>query len=347
MRILVFSDLQADEGSERRRTDPSTLLQQWRVTQFYRWATQLIRTRKLDAVWDLGDTTHSRTALSHPVVQTVARGCAELTSGLPARLCIKLIGNHEQHMRKTDAHVGDIFSPYFHVVAGRKIIRLTDENLTLICAAYDPDIPRLEDWLHRAIQIHKNPQGTIIVLGHFPVSGAKLHSGAVTDGVRLDVLRGASVSLLGHVHRRQQLRGNIWYVGSPFQQDFGEANDPIKCVAIFDTQALTIEWVATPFPKYRTVGVRDIEQAAAGDDILKVVIRSTDEAQQYYSSSVATSVQPVYAIPEKTGQETPSADLDFTNLVEAYVKTVPLNSTHDISAGELAELAEELRHSAR
>ncbi|KAN0035180.1 hypothetical protein ACTA71_004441 [Dictyostelium dimigraforme] len=31
---------------------------------------------------------------------------------------------------------------------------------------------------------------------------------------------------LGHYHKRQQISNNFWYIGSPYQQNFGEMNDP-------------------------------------------------------------------------------------------------------------------------
>ena len=67
----------------------------------------------------------------------------------------------------------------------------------------------------------------IILFGHFPVAGSYDNTGTrkLPIGVRRSFLTGATMGLLGHVHRGQVLLPNVHYVGSPFQQDFGEAGD--------------------------------------------------------------------------------------------------------------------------
>ncbi len=333
MRILVFGDLQADEGPERLRSDPSVPLQRWRVQQFYRWAAQLVHTRKLDAVWDLGDTTNDRTALLHPTVQAVTQGCAALTSGLLSLHNYKLLGNHEQYSKGGQTHVGDLFHPYFRVIQDRSVFTLPKERLHIVCASFPVDSNELAGWLDRTLETLIDRDRAqimrIVVLGHFTVQGATLNSGPSRHGIPREALRHADCVLLGHVHRHQQLSGgrNHWYVGSPFQQDFGEAGDPEKCVAILDTATLSLEWVPTLFPTYRTVDVADLEAATRGNDVLKVVVKSSAEAQQLYASPHAHTVQPVYAFAPAgrlEGDSTTPGALDFSSLTRIYVQTVAL-----------------------
>lgn len=350
MRALVFGDLQADEGAERLRSDPSIPLQRWRVQQFYRWATSLVQTRKLDAVWDLGDTTNDRTALLHPTVQAVTQGCAALTAGLSPLHNYKLIGNHEQYSKGGQTHVGSLFHPYFRVIQNRGIFTLPEERLHIVCASFPSDSNELATWLdHVLVELAERDHTVMrnIILGHFTVQGATLSSGPTHQGIPHEALRHADCVLLGHVHRRQSLPGlkRAWYAGSPFQQDFGEANDPQKCVAIIDTDTLEIEWVPTPFPIYRTVSVSDLPTATQSNDVLKVLVRSSNEAQQLYASPHAHTVQPVYAFTpsspaiEDSPSTTPGA-LDFSVLTQAYVKMVPLPGS---SPEELLAIAQEFQ----
>ncbi|KAK5577453.1 hypothetical protein RB653_002394 [Dictyostelium firmibasis] len=47
---------------------------------------------------------------------------------------------------------------------------------------------------------------------------------------------------LGHYHKRQQISNNFWYIGSPYQQNFGEMNDP-HGVAFVDSDGIKPRFV--------------------------------------------------------------------------------------------------------
>ncbi len=339
MLILVYTDLQAGDGSERRRHDPNTPLQRWRVQKFYAWAAELVQKKGIEAVWDMGDTTHDRSALTHPTIQTVTRGCAQLTRGLPTVTNFKLLGNHEQHLKDPNTHAGNLFSPYFHVVEGTEIFDWPAENLTILCASFSTNIPALEQWLKTTIDSVRSDR-RLIVLGHFPVGGAQLSSGPHAQGVNREIFDLADLVLLGHIHRRQKIGRNIHYVGSPFQQDFGEANDPQKCVAILDTETLKLEWVPTPFPVHRTISVAELSRASITEDILRVSVQSPAEAQQLYASPHAGRVEPVYDFKPERGEAAQAVSLDFENLVQAYTTTVSLPG---VTPEELVQEAMTLR----
>ncbi len=343
MKILVFADLQADEGSDRRRQDPGTPLQRWRVQQFYRWASNLVQSRGIDAVWDLGDTTNNRTALSHPTVQSVTRGCAELTSGLLPLYNFKLLGNHEQHLKAQTTHVGNLFTPYFHVIEDRAVISIPHAQLTVVCVSYSNDHAELSSWIGATLEtLRSRSNHAIVVLGHFTVSGAQFASGSALQGVQPSSLERADLVLLGHIHRRQPIC-NGWYVGSPFQQDFGEAYDPAKCVAILDTYSLEVEFVPTPFPVHRTVTVGELGAATVGDDVVRVMVKSSAEAQQLYASPAAGTVEPVYAFDggaEQAGNTDIKEGLDYTTLTRAYAAT---NLLPGVSQEDILAAADELK----
>ncbi len=90
-----------------------------------------------------------------------------------------------------------------------------------------------------------------VLVGHAYVSGAALSDsdnaavlGALT-AVPADVFDGFDYVLLGHLHRAQRVRRNIFYGGSPLRYSFGEASH-VKCVTLLDTtsgdkQAIAIE----------------------------------------------------------------------------------------------------------
>lgn len=336
MKVLVYSDLQAEEGSLRLRSDPTIPVQRWRTKRFYEWATQLVKSKGIDAVWDLGDTTDNRTAIAHPTLDAVATGCAQLTRGLDRVLCLKLLGNHEQHIKAATSHCGALFSPYFRVISGSEVVVWGD--LSIICTAYHTETAPQAVWLNQTIKEHKSRGQRVVVLGHVQIKGCRLASGLSNDGIPTAALDEADLVLLGHVHRRQPIGKNGMYVGSPFQQDFGEANDPRKTVAIVDTDTLEVSLVHPPgFPQYRTITVDELDAATKGNDILSVIIRNQDEAERFYASPSAAQAEPVYAFSEAPVEKVEtSEDLTFESLVRRRVELDPLEGVDQetlISAG--------------
>ncbi len=300
MKVLIYSDLQADDGSMRLRSDPSTPLQRWRVRRFYQWFAAQARGHKVDAVWDLGDTTNDRTALTHPVVQSVTTGCELLMRGLPRTLSFKLLGNHEQSTKATAVHCGDLFSPYFHVIQDRQVVDYG--KFSFVLGSYPADPEELSRWLKQETSLCRDRGQTVVVLGHFSLVGARMNSGLAQAGVSREALSAADLVLLGHIHKWQEFQttaGLGFYLGSPFPQDFGEASDPSKVCALLTLnegtgEVLDLEWLHPPgFPAYRTITVDDMDYM--GDDVCEVVIRTQAEAQRFYAHPLAATVKPVYA----------------------------------------------------
>jgi len=73
---LVFSDLQAGEGSdsERLRANPAIPLQRWRVEQFYADLKTLYDRHGCKYLIDLGDTTDDRKSLPVPTIGAIMSG---------------------------------------------------------------------------------------------------------------------------------------------------------------------------------------------------------------------------------------------------------------------------------
>eukprot|EP01133_Synstelium_polycarpum_P015957 gene15957-18971_t len=65
------------------------------------------------------------------------------------------------------------------------------------------------------------------VFAHAEAPGALANGGYAAPGkVGQEQLGGLRATYLGHYHHRQRLPNNTWYIGSPYQQNFGEASSP-------------------------------------------------------------------------------------------------------------------------
>src|SRR5213078_511087 len=99
------------------------------------------------------------------------------------------------------------------------------------------------------------------------------------------LLRGFDLSLLGHVHKPQEVAPGAHYIGSPFQQDFGEKNEA-KRVAVLETDTLEVEWVPIEgFPEYRVCTLDEFKRLVDAKDEhrYQVHVRNPQEAEQYYA----------------------------------------------------------------
>lgn len=292
MRALVYSDLQATDGHEKCHGDPTVPLQIARVDAFYHALLRIYEDNKCDCLWDLGDTTDDRSSIPVPAIDTL---CGNLAQFPRTDLDFKLIGNHEQFLRNTQVHVGNMFAPYFTVIEGNKAFSLPEKVRVLACA-YPADERDTIKWIREQRKIAAQESEKVILIGHFQVMGCITGQGQLLAGIPKDELSWVDLGLLGHVHKPQSVHKNVHYVGSPFQQDWGESGES-KRVGIVDIFKCTVEWVPIEgFPQYLSVNVDDFEErcTAGSEDRFKVILRSQREAAKFYTLPLAHRAEPIY-----------------------------------------------------
>jgi hypothetical protein len=292
MRALVYADLQATDGHEHLYSNPTQSLQIWRVNQFYQSLLDIYKKFNCTALWDLGDTTDDRTAIPVPAIDAL---CANLAQFPWNDFNVKLVGNHEQYLRNTQVTVGQLFQPYFRVVSQPWSFMVND-HVQVVCAPYPADEIELATWLEKE---RAESQGIkSILLGHFQISGCWGPSGQLLAGLTIEKLAWFKLGLLGHIHRPQQI-GNCHYVGSPFQQDWGEAGEE-KRVGIVDISPegeIDLQWVdIAGFPEYREVKLHEFNDLCTEgcEDRFRVVLKSPEEAAQFYAHKFSHRAEPQY-----------------------------------------------------
>jgi hypothetical protein len=135
--------------------------------------------------------------------------------------------------------------------------------------------------------------------------------------------------LLGHVHQPQSLAANVHYVGSPFQQDFGEMGQT-KRVGLLDLDTLAIEWLAlpSPYPRYLRLSVDELEgYGSLGEDRAQVVIRTAEEAARFHACPLAAFVEPDYQLSPAHHDKNPDilTGLPSVDWVHDWVLKKPLD----------------------
>ena len=338
-RALVFSDLQADLGLERLRSDPTMPLQIWRTLRFYADLAALYRMYGCRHLIDLGDTTEVRSTVPWTVITAVGRA---LWSINPEPLVsIKLVGNHEQLYRNTQVSSGDFYMRHHMVVESRLVIDLGEGRPAVVAVSYPADHLELESWLARTAAMLRGRR--TLLLGHFQVRGSYMPSGTAAEGVAPSVLESYTLGLLGHVHRPQTVPGTaVHYVGSPFQQDRGEAGES-KRVGLLDLDTLDLEWLQLPsrYPAYSEVGVDQFQTMASDiwEDRPIVTVCNAAEARKFYAlpNAQAVSVSLQHFKTDKAPGDTQGTALDRKALLQAYATE---NKLEGVPADELVQAAE-------
>jgi DNA repair exonuclease SbcCD nuclease subunit len=162
-----------------------------------------------------------------------------LTSkGIPTRI---ILGNHDMN-----GQIYNLESERFVARPNIRIIR-SETFYERIGDTQIAHIPYIEDKT-TLVNVLKN-QNTLksrILFGHCEISGAAL--GADNHKMRSEIDAKFflnELTLLGHIHKFQEIRPNLVYLGSITKADFGERND--RCaMAIVDTDSMTTHYIDIP-----------------------------------------------------------------------------------------------------
>jgi DNA repair exonuclease SbcCD nuclease subunit len=341
MRLLIFADLQAHDGDERCFNLPATSLQLYRVRRFFADLSRIYEEQQCDGLIDLGDTTDDRSAIPVPVIHEVMRGIEPFTS---SQFVYKLIGNHEQYLRDTSIDSGQMYRHVFAVVNQHHVIE--EDDRVYVFASYPENHEELTKWLD---QVGRKYRGKKTVLfGHFQAVGAMMNSGEALLGVPRDVLERFSLVLLGHIHLPQTIGSKIHYVGSPFQQNWGESNQG-KRVGILDTDTLTLEWVPLEgYPTYRTATLQEFLKLydPVSEDRWKVVLKTHAESESFFTLPHSNRAEAVYGytVNENTSTEETAEvrDWSFEASLRHWARTAPLPAGIELPEEELVAIGHQL-----
>lgn len=167
-----------------------------------------------------------------------------------------LVGNHDLLNEKGSAHSLEFLTPYVSVVDTACIC--VDEKLYLI--AYQTDSDQMLK------KLSNTPAGYAVIC-HQGVVGAKMgHYTRDTTSLPPEAFADFRV-ISGHYHARQDIdtgKGNTFsYIGNPYTQNFGEANDPEKGFQILHDDG-TLEFVPTKLRKHVIIEI-DVDVLPYGE----------------------------------------------------------------------------------
>jgi DNA repair exonuclease SbcCD nuclease subunit len=317
MKLLCFADLQITDGHEKCHNQPGRSLQLWRAEKFFQDFHAIYTEHECDGLVDLGDTTDDRSTIPVPALDVLMQGLARFSTDGQN---YKIIGNHEQYLRDGSVTTSRLYTSQFSVVQDRAVYDMG--SFILVLVSFTTDNQGLTDWLAKL-----NYRKPVVFFGHLAVSGTLWPNGQPVNGISAELLKPFAAGLLGHIHKPQQVIGNVHYLGSPFQQDFGESGEQ-KRVAILETNAMKFEWVPLEgYPQYFTLSWPDFQKAQLqGEDRFKVVLRTPEEATEFYADPKSSHVsEPIYDYREEQQmvEQTEAQDWSFAGRLRNYVQRVP------------------------
>lgn len=182
---------------------------------------------KVDAVINGGDTFHDKGLIKTRVFDALYRSRKKWAEdGLKN---IDIIGNHDPADKAGKIHPLKVFEEFdgWHVVDSPRYIEE--------CGFYA--VPYVKD-----IKSHLHDKSEFDLIAHTGVLTADMGGIKDSDSVDPKCFSGYNKVFLGHYHKRQKIKPNIYYIGSPIQQTFAEA-DQKKGVLYYNRDRGTVQFI--------------------------------------------------------------------------------------------------------
>lgn len=264
MQVLFFSDihLHTHKRNQERLEDGLKVLE---------WVFDTARKNKIKNVIFLGDLFHDRNKIqvyAYVMTYLIFKKNSDIN-------VFALLGNHDLWFyEKCDISSVFPFQSLPNVTVIDKICSLDISGVSFDFLPFTTDPIS-------AIKNFKNSSD--FLCSHIAVDGAVLNSsGNISDiviesdsemtKVSSDIFHRWKKVFLGHYHCSQELDEKTEYIGSPYQIDFGEANQA-KNILIFDTETFEKKYIQNDFsPKHYIIKSSDVDNYSLSGSFVKIEI---------------------------------------------------------------------------
>lgn len=321
-RILAFTDLHV---SARTLDRALAVLRSVREIALRRSATHIVC---------LGDFWDARGSLN---VRQLDAVLDELHRWRDARLpAVFIPGNHDQVSVSGRVHGIRFAEAFANVAVATDRLLWADRKVAFL--------PWREDSAEQAALFDLPGDGWTI-FAHAEVAGATTNGRHVAPGrVGLEQIhRHARACYVGHYHKRQRLGDRTWYLGSPFEHNFGEMGDA-KGLALITPGGVEPEWIALDgFPKHHRITLGQEAPAIGPSDIVELLCPRDSMGSAAVADAVrqlpTKDVRPLpLPDPERAGE--PAYALTLDQAVQAYVEKLQ-QEADDVGADLVGGLSAE------
>jgi DNA repair exonuclease SbcCD nuclease subunit len=281
-----------------------------------------------DAIVELGDTFDRinppdvlRYAYVSVVEQAIHRGMR----------WIRIVGNHET--------TGDKYT-----VAGLDVSLLANNKYVVVVEPYvlqDSDsrilcIPEVSNVAIAAALKKYSAKICPFIFGHFSVRGAKYSSGMVEKmGIPFSLLSSYRGVFLGHIHKRQIMRGKIHYIGCMARADFGDADVPTG-YCVVDTKLNTVKYYPLSDIKLISVQIEESKHNAKYD--MSCLLPDVDMRAAVIKIVYVGSREWLNGLPISDIRAVCLTQKNAAKLFIEYTKVSDVTITADIQAGNVKDM---------
>jgi len=272
-RIVITADLHIDDYSDPTLSNPKSKFSE-RINVFLE-IISYAAVNDISSIYILGDVLHSRTKVSIPVLYIL--GNIVKTADSYGVKLIALKGNHDSYLKNSDFHS---LAPFSSCVIIDKVTGF--KNLNIVAIPYGVEgIEKLD------LSQHKN----VLFLMHTEFEGA-VHNGyrVMNSEMKPSLFKDGCAVLTGHYHKPQFVSKNVYYVGSPLQQNFGEKdNDNFFYDCLLYEDKIVMLPVRANAPKYYYIDfdkeIDNIDPGKYNDNYVRVYAsqKTYDKAVKMFS----------------------------------------------------------------
>jgi len=241
-------------------------------------------------------------------------------------------GNHDQVALDGTIHGMNIFRGYqdIEVVTNRLL-------LTELQCAFIPwrERPEEQNSIFDLGKVESKYRGyPWSVFGHGEVAGAIANSGKKASGLftAKQIEPFIRACYLGHYHKRQQIGDRIWYIGSPYELDIGERDQP-HGIALITSEQVEPVWIDLDiFPRYW--------RFTYGDEWDLSAVKENDD----FAEALATIPANVRTAPKALPSEkaAPSFALKLDDAIAQYVNQELQSVAHPFDEMDLVALGRDI-----
>jgi hypothetical protein len=292
--------------------------------RFIDWFCEQVRSDpEIDHIIFMGDWYENRSALNISTLTYSHRGASKLSAlGLPVFF---IIGNHDLYHR----HTREIYSPItfkhlpnFVIVDNPVVVPEIGTGALLSPYLFPEEYEGLDQHLKLSTW-----------WGHFEFKGFVITGYNVVMPTGPDPVKYAGPDHIfsGHFHQRQT-QGNITYIGNAFPSNFGDANDFVRGMAIYDHAKKKLsfkDWADCPkYVRVKLTKMLDEDYVLPANARVKCVLDADLTFEQ--STAIREEYTEKFTLREFA--------LEETNELDDVLSNTESSATDDV--GEMAEISD-------
>ena len=261
MKLLIFSDPHAHQFSE------FAYINDKGINSRLQFCIDIIDQIKVHAIENdikhvlfAGDLFHTRPAVDTLTHNLTLKKIIELANELDK--LIILPGNHDSYTKNTSYNSLKILESIggIHILSTHTSTDIEfggDSSnigylIRLIALEHNGSV-------ETSVTKKSNTANLNILISHNEIIGSQTPSGYVfEEGLDSKTLSdNFDFVFNGHIHKYQQFHHNVFNIGSPIHQDWGDKNNK-KGFLVFDTETKQVDFVQTKYPEFREIEESEI-----------------------------------------------------------------------------------------